>query len=290
MKWNLSLWNRTRSSRPRKQLNTRLFESLENRALMAGDLHAMHAPPPPHGPAPAAQVHQHGSSLSVAHIPHAGNSGSTATVAPGVPTGVIAEAYDGAVKLSWTAPASTSGTGRIGYVVQYSTDSGATWTTVNRRFGETHAVVPMLTNGTAYVFELAAVNKVGQSAFSEMSAAVTPVAATAPGVPTAVTAEAYTRAVKLSWTAPTSTGGTERVGYVVRYSNDAGATWTTVNRRFGETRAVIPMLTAGTSYVFEVAAVNKAGQSGFSDMSAAVTPVASTTLPTSGGNRGHARH
>jgi len=50
------------------------------------------------------------------------------------------------------------------------------------------------------------------------------------------------------------------------------------------------MLTAGTSYVFEVAAVNKAGQSAFGDMSAAVTPVASTTLPTSGGNRGHARH
>ena len=38
MKWNLSLWNRSRSNRPRKQLNTRLLESLENRALMAGDL------------------------------------------------------------------------------------------------------------------------------------------------------------------------------------------------------------------------------------------------------------
>jgi len=178
MSWNLSFWNLSRSSRPRQQRSTRLFESLENRALMAGDLHAMHAPPPPHGHAPAVQVRQHDNSLVVAHIPRAGNSGSAVTVAPGVPTGVTAEAYAGAVKLSWTAPLSTSGTGRIGYVVQYSTDSGATWTAVNHRFGETHAVVPMLTNGTPYVFEVAAVNKVGQSAFSVMSAAVTPVAST----------------------------------------------------------------------------------------------------------------
>ena len=178
MRWNLSLWNRSRSSRPRQQRNTRLFESLENRALMAGDLHAMHAPPPSHGHAPAAQVRQHDSSLVVAHIPHSGNSGSTATVAPGVPTGVTAEAYAGAVKLSWTAPASTGGTERVGYVVQYSTDSGATWTAVNHRFGETRAVIPRLTAGTSYVFEVAAVNKAGQSAFSDMSAAVTPVDST----------------------------------------------------------------------------------------------------------------
>ena len=137
-----------------------------------------YTPTPPHGPALAAHVHQHGSSLSVAHMPHAGNSGSAATVAPGVPTGVTAEAYDGAVKLSWTAPTSTGGTERVGYVVQYSTDAGATWTTVNRRFGETRAVIPMLTAGTSYVFEVAAVNKAGQSAFGDMSAAVTPVAST----------------------------------------------------------------------------------------------------------------
>lgn len=114
----------------------------------------------------------------MAHIPHSGNSDSTATVAPGVSTTVTAEAYPRAVKLSWTAPASTSGTGRIGYVVQYSTDSGATWTVVSHRFGATHAVIPMLTNTTSYVFEVAAVNNVGQSALSGMSAAVTPVDST----------------------------------------------------------------------------------------------------------------
>jgi len=118
----------------------------------------MHAPPPPHGDDSAAQVRQHDSSSVVAHIQHSGNSDSTATVAPGVSTTVTAEAYPRAVKLSWTAPASTSGTGRISYVVQYSTDSGATWTLVSHRFGATHAVIPMLTNGTSYVFEVAAVN------------------------------------------------------------------------------------------------------------------------------------
>jgi len=288
MKWTLTPWHRSQSQRPRTRTNIHLFEALENRAVMAGDLHAVLAPPAMHREAPVAQVLQQVSSPTGGHIFHTGTSGSTATVAPGVPTGVIATAGDGAVKLTWTAPASTVDTGRVGYVVQYSTDAGATWTVVNHRFGETHAVIPLLTNGTSYVFEVAAVNRAGRSAFSDMSAAVTPVAATAPGVPTAVTAEAYNGAVKLSWTAPASTVDTGRVGYVVQYSTDAGATWTTVNRRFGETHAIIPRLTNGTSYVFEVAAVNRVGQSAFSDMSAAVTPVASGTTTTPAKPRGNA--
>ena len=181
MNRDLSPWRRSRGSRPLTQKRPpHLFEALENRAIMAGDFHALHAVAQPHGDTPAARVLQQASRAAVANIPRAGNSGGTATAAPGVPIGVTAEAYASAVRLSWTAPTSTGGSERIGYVVRFSTDAGATWTVVNHRFCETNVLVPMLTNGTSYVFEVATINRAGQSSFSDMSAAVTPVASTTP--------------------------------------------------------------------------------------------------------------
>jgi Neuraminidase (sialidase) len=195
---------------------------------------------------------------------------------PSAPTGVQATARDGKAFVTWTAPADTGGAKRLGYMIQFSSDGGTTWNTVAPRFDVPRAVVPLLTNGTPYVFRVAAFNRAGQGAFSAPSAAVTPVATTLPGAPTGVTAVAGDGRVTVSWTAPTNTGGAERVGYVVQMSSDGGTTWTTITRRFDETRAVIPFLANGTAYTFRVAAVNKAGQGAFSDPSSPVTPVVTT--------------
>ncbi len=202
------------------------------------------------------------------------------TTVPDAPTAVTATAGDGKATVAWTAPTGASSV-RLNYLVQYSADAGTTWNTVNVRFAEPRAVVSLLNNGTAYVFRVAAINRVGQGAFSLASTAVTPAAPviTAPGAPTAVTATTGNGRVSLSWTAPTNAGGAQRLGYVVQYSADAGTTWSTVNFRFDDTRAVIPFLTNGKPYVFRVAAMNKAGQGAFSDPSATVTPVEPVPAP-----------
>jgi autotransporter-associated beta strand protein len=62
------------------------------------------------------------------------------------------------------------------YAVQYSSNSGATWLNANDGLSAaTTAWVRGLTNGTHYVFRVAAVNSVGTGSFSSRSAAVMPV-------------------------------------------------------------------------------------------------------------------
>lgn len=207
------------------------------------------------------------------------SAAATTVTIPGAPTGVAATPGDGRVTLTWTPPTDAGGATRLYYTIQFSADAGTTWTTAWQRPSTTSAVVPFLTNGTSYVFRVAAFNRAGQGAFSDPSTAVAPVGVTLPGAPTNVQAVAGNGRVSLTWTAPANTGGAPRLGYLVQLSTDGGTTWKTVNCRFDRTSAVIPFLTNGKSYTFRVAAFNKAGQGAFSDPSSAVTPTAPPVTP-----------
>jgi len=92
--------------------------------------------------------------------------------------------------------------------------------------------------------------------------------ATVPGVPTGLTVDFQPSYAGIQWTPP-SNGGTAITGYVVQYSSDAGATWTTapegvpgVSEELGRS---IEGLVNGTAYLVRVAAVNAAGTGNYSD-------------------------
>jgi hypothetical protein len=95
--------------------------------------------------------------------------------APAAPTNVTATAGSAQASLTWTAPSSNGGATITDYVVQYSSNSGSTWTTVNRVASTTtSATVTGLTNGTSYIFRVAAVNSAGTGSYSANSESVTP--------------------------------------------------------------------------------------------------------------------
>jgi hypothetical protein len=91
------------------------------------------------------------------------------------PTRLTGTPGNGQVSLVWTAPASTGGLSITDYLVQYSTDNGASWITALDGVSSTaRATVSGLTNGRAYVFRVAAITTGGIGWFSTNSAALTP--------------------------------------------------------------------------------------------------------------------
>jgi hypothetical protein len=100
--------------------------------------------------------------------------------APAAPTGVTATASNAQAVVSWTAPAVVVPP-LTDYSVQFSTDSGSTWTTASDAVSTaTSATISSLANGVAHVFRVAGINGIGTGAYSTASAAVTPSVASDP--------------------------------------------------------------------------------------------------------------
>lgn len=188
---------------------------------------------------------------------------------PGAPASITAVGGNGQAIITWTPPL-TTGTGPVtGYTVKAVQDASkeCTWTS-----GPLTCTVTGLTNGTPYTFTVTATNGAGTGAASAPSLTVTPVGV--PGAPTGVTAvlasgAGTTPSVRVSWTAPTSTGGGEIFSYTVT-SNPAGGTCTAFG---GLTCTINAGLTYGTAYTFTVVGSNIAGSGTASQPSASFTPV-----------------
>jgi titin len=135
----------------------------------------------------------------------------------------VGSAGNGVVVLAWAAPRATGGLRVTDYIVQYSSDSGSNWITASEAVSAaTRAVVRGLTNGTGYIFRIAAVTAGGVGAFSANSAAVIPYLRTAlPVAPTSVAAVGGGGTVSLSWAASSSNAGGPIRDYVIQYRSAA---------------------------------------------------------------------
>jgi hypothetical protein len=119
----------------------------------------------------------------------------------------------------------------------------------------------------SHSFEVTATDRAGHEQTSRVGYTITPLLATAPRELTAVIAPAPrvgSGQVKLTWTAPASSGGATITDYIIQRSTN-GVTWTTVSDGVSTARSrLVSGLTNRTSYQFRVAAVNAAGQGPFS--------------------------
>jgi uncharacterized repeat protein (TIGR02543 family) len=107
------------------------------------------------------------------------------------------------------------------------------------------------------------------------------VAATKPGAPTGVSATSGADASSVvSWSAPSSNGGSPLTGYTATSSNGLSCSTTTL------LTCSIAGLTNGTPYTFTVKAINIIGQSDASSASSAATPAGATPAPSGGSGGG----
>ncbi|SDX92234.1 protein of unknown function [Albimonas donghaensis] len=209
-----------------------------------------------------------------AAIAAAQENAGAATV-PGAPGGLAATAGNGQVSLAWSAPGSNGGSAITDYLIEVSTDAGASWAMVSdgvsTATGWVHAG---LSNGTAYAYRVSAVNGVGTGAASGTASATPSSGATVPGAPTGLVATQGDARNDLSWTAPGSNGGSAITDYLVEVSTDAGASWATVSDGVSTaTSHAHTGLANGTAYLYRVSAVNGIG-TGAASGTASGTPAA----------------
>ncbi|MCL2067521.1 MAG: fibronectin type III domain-containing protein, partial [Treponema sp.] len=205
---------------------------------------------------------------------------ATPATIPSAPTGFAAVPGNSQVTLTWTTPGN-GGNAITKYQYSYGATSGylASWTDIPGS-GEstTSYTVTSLTNGTNYTFEVRAVNSVGNGITSGQQTA-TP--ATIPSAPIGFTATPGNVQVTLSWTTP-SDGGSTITKYQYSYGTTSGysTSWEDIpGSGSGTTSYTVSGLTNGTSYAFEVRAVNSNGNGTTSGQQTA-TPATIPSAPT----------
>jgi len=195
-------------------------------------------------------------------------SSAPATV-PGAPTGLAATAGNGSVALSWTAPSSSGGSAITGYDIYRGTATTDESTTplATVTSGTTY-IDTTVSNGTTYYYEVRAVNGIGVGAASNEASAAP--AATVPGAPTGLAATAGNGSVALSWTAPSSSGGSAITGYdIYRGTAQAGESTTPLATVTSGTTYTDTTASNGTTYYYKVGAVNGIGVSPLSNEASA---------------------
>ena len=194
-----------------------------------------------------------------------------ATTAPGAPT--IGKATGGSAQASllFTAPSSTGGAAITGYTASCVTGT-TTKTTVTGTGTSSPLVVKLLTNGSAYVCSVKAVNSVGSS---RASAGVVVTPAGVPGAPTIGLATSANARASIKFVAPSSTGGKAITGYTASCVTGTAAALTAS----GTSSPInVTGLSNGSTYLCSVAAKNSMG-TGASSGTVSVALAAVTAKP-----------
>jgi hypothetical protein len=212
--------------------------------------------------------------FKVAAVNSAGTS-DYSTVSSGVRPAsvppVVSSVTAGSGSLTFTWNAITHGGDN--YRVYYGTDSTFNSAYTYTGTTATSYTATGLTNGTTYYFRVAGWNNAAipdQIATTDWStnASGVPGAASAP---TSLTVSSGRTGMSVSWTAPSSNGGSAITDYVVQYATTSGGSYTTFSDGTSTTAsATITGLTAGSTYYVRVAAVTSLSTGTYSSESSGV--------------------
>lgn len=205
-------------------------------------------------------------SESVAHTPH------SSPKAPDPGSAVVASS---GVTLSWTALSSAEA-GGVALDNYKITDAGNFSQLVSP---ETNQVeLTDLNEGQSYSFRVSAINQYGESTSNSFETVTT---LSSPGAPVAPSITLNENTVSATWSAPTSTGGSELTGYRVYLLKDGSDSGSPEQVGSSITSYEFTDLSAG-SYAVQVAAVSAVG-TGSRSASSSTVSISSAAGGTTGG-------
>lgn len=179
---------------------------------------------------------------------------------PSAPSITSVSATNAAVTVNWTAPVSNGGRAVTEYSVQYSSNSGSTWSSPVSAGLALTKLVTGLTNGTSYIFRVYATNLRGSGPVSSSSSSIIPF--TIPSAPTSLSSTEGDTTLSIAFTAGFD-GGSSITNYKYSISTDglSYTSFTALSPADSITPVTIPSLTNGTDYYVKLKAVNSAGDS-----------------------------
>ncbi len=189
-----------------------------------------------------------------------------APAVPSAPAGLTASAGNGQVTLSWSPNSESNHAGynvyRNGVKINPSLITATTYANTG------------LTNGTTYSFQVSAVNTGGAESAKSNAVSATPQAPTAPSVPTGLTASAGNGQVTLNWNPNPESNiagyNVYRGGARINTSLITATTYTNAG------------LTNGTSYSFQVSAVNASSLESARSGAVSAVPTAAAAIAIDG--------
>ena len=213
--------------------------------------------------------------------------GATSTSrVPGAPTRLKATARGtSAIDLDWNAPSSGTGGSITGYRIEASPTGTGRWTVIEADTDSetTEYTHTGLDAGTTRHYRVSAINDAGRGDPSNVAHATTD--ATVPNAPTGLGAVpsglgGSTRLL-LTWTRPSSDGGSPVTGYRIEASPNGVTEWTVLvatTRSTGTSYTHIG-LAPGTTRYYRVAAINAEGAGEYSNVASGTTNVARPGQP-----------
>ena len=175
------------------------------------------------------------------------------------------------ISLTWSPPDYDGGSRITGYLIEYSSNDGATWDAVRKNTGSASTTYTHggLTRGTLYYYRVAAINKIGTGERSEVAEAKT--FALKPSAPYDLKAKVKSSTqIDLSWTVPEDDGGAEITRYLIESSRDL-VEW----ERLADVERGVEYshteVTPGETWHYRVLARNEAGYSPPSNIASATT-------------------
>jgi Fibronectin type III domain len=188
---------------------------------------------------------------------------ATPTV-PGVPTGLTAAAGNGIATLSWASPSSDGGSAVNSYLVEGGTSPSGGG--IMEKVGSPGhaATISHLTNGTTYYFRVHAENAYGEGAAATVTVTLqgpgsVQDSASVPGPPAGLKPGYGGGFIALSWSPPTSTGGSPITGYHVYLGSNRSLAGARVFPASGTSFRATDVEN-GSQYYIKVTALNAAGE------------------------------